>query len=93
MFGVAPADEERDQVIGERADRRAPPQHRPFWPDSMPVDNLARVIDVAAGLGDGAVDVVAGKRPADQLAAVDAPDSKGRGTGGSGWSGSGAISR
>ena len=32
---------------------------------------------MAAGLGDGAVDVVAGKRPADQLAAVDAPDSEG----------------
>jgi hypothetical protein len=77
MFGVAPADEERDQLVSQLATRRAPPQHRTVWRDSVPVGNLARVIAVAAGLGDRPIDVVAGKRPADQLAASDTLDPEG----------------
>lgn len=43
----------------------------------MPVGHLACVIALAAGPGDGRVDVVAGERPADQAAAAEAIDAEG----------------
>src|ERR1700744_2300842 len=70
MLGVAPADQERDQAIGHRVEGHAPSQHRSGRPGPLPVCRLARVITVAAGTGDGCVNVGAANRPAGQAAAA-----------------------
>jgi hypothetical protein len=81
MLGVAPADQERDQAAAHRAGCQAPSEHRSGGPDPLPVGHLAWVIAVAACPGGGRVDVVAGKRPADQAAAAYAIDAEGTGNG------------
>src|SRR6185437_4619518 len=65
-------------------DRRAPPQHRPGWTDSLPVDYPAWVIAVTPGVGHGLIDVVARERPADQRAAGEIVDPEGTRYGGCG---------
>jgi hypothetical protein len=68
MLGIAPADEERDQVARRLAARHPPPERRSGGTDPPAVDHLTRVVAVTACPGDRRVDVVAGQRPSSQPA-------------------------
>ena len=79
VFGASPADEERDQAIGQRAVCRAPPQYRTCRPDPVPVLNLARVIARGCGLRRPPGRCRRRLSPANQLAAGNAVEDRGLG--------------
>src|SRR5580704_9284623 len=77
MFGVAPADEERDQAAAQRVEGQAPAEHRSGGRGPLRFGRVAWVVAVVAGPGDGRVDVVVGKRPANQPGVTYAVDAEG----------------
>src|SRR5690348_8328053 len=84
MLGIAPRDEEGEQIVGPVAVRRTPPQHGPGWLDSLTLGYRAWVVALVLGLGHGLIDVIARERPAHQRAEGEAVEPERTRSGGCG---------